>query len=98
MQDVEEAVEAQEEHDVGSDVLDVSAPGNHVELGQNGHRLQPDGVSPQQPVEGEVAVEEEGEHQGSYVDGPVGEGVGLIVVALNVRGGTILWGRLKRMT
>ena len=82
MQNVEEAVETQEQDDVGSDVLDVTALGDHVELRQNRHRLQPDRVGPQHSVGREVPVEEEGQYQGCEVDGPVREGVGLEVVAL----------------
>jgi hypothetical protein len=37
VEDVEEAVEAQEEDDVGCNILDVFAFGDHVELRQDGH-------------------------------------------------------------
>lgn len=90
VEDVEEAVEAQEEHDVRGDVLDVLALRDHVQLRQNGHRLQPDRERPEDAVHREGLVEEEGQDGGPEVERPVREGVGVGVVALRGRRSTIL--------
>jgi hypothetical protein len=42
VQDVKEAVEAEEEDDVRCDVLDILASRDHIELGQDRPCLQPD--------------------------------------------------------
>ena len=85
MEDVEAAVQSQEEHIVRSDVLDVLEAVDHEQLGQNGHRLQPDTERPQEVDGVERLVRDDGGEQGSAVEIVVREGVGLAIEAEIVR-------------
>lgn len=85
MEDVEAAVQSQEEHIVRSDVLDVLEAVDHEQLGQNGHCLQPDTERPQEVDGVERLVRDDGGEQGSAVEIVVREGVGLAIEAEIVR-------------
>lgn len=85
MEDVEAAVQSQEEHIVRSDVLDVLEAVDHEQLGQNGHRLQPDTERPQEVDGVERLVRDDGGEEGSAVEIVVREGVGLAIEAEIVR-------------
>ena len=89
MQNVEEPVEAQEQHDVGSDVLDVLALRDHVQLRQDSPRLQPNRKRLENAIDRKRFVEEEGEDGGGEVKRPVREGVRFCVVALDNEGATM---------
>ena len=90
MQDVEESVEPQEQHYVSRYVFDVLASGDHVELRQDGARLQPDRKRLENAVERDGLMEEEGEDCGGEVECPMREGIRLAIVALHDRRVTIL--------
>lgn len=90
MQDVEEPVKPEEEDYVGRDVFDVLAARDHVELGQDGAGLEPDGEGPEDAVQREGLMEEEGEDCGGEVECPMREGIRLVIVALDASIVTIL--------
>ena len=50
VQDVKEAIKAQEYHNMGCYILDIFALRYHVKLRQNGCSLQPDRKSPQHAI------------------------------------------------
>ena len=73
MEDVEAAVQAQEEHVVGSYVLDVAQLVYHVQLRQDGQRLQPDAERPQEVQRVQRLVDQDGCEEGGGVEVVVGE-------------------------
>ena len=73
MKQVKESVEAKEQNDMGSDVLDVVEARDHVELGKDGKGLQPPGEGLEDPIQGPVVVHDQSQDQGGYVQVPVGE-------------------------
>lgn len=75
---------------MGRYVFDVLASRDHVELRQDGSRLQPDRERPEYAVEGEGLVEEEGQNCGGEVKGPMRKRIGLVIVALRDQRVTIL--------
>lgn len=90
MQYVEESVEAEEQHYVGRYVFDVLASRDHVKLGQDGSGLQPDRERPEDAIQWEGLMEEEGQDCRGEVEGPMREGIRLVIITLDDRSVTIL--------
>ncbi len=79
MQNIKAAVQTQEQHVVGCDILDISQFVYHVELGQNGQRLKPDAERPQKVDWVERLMHNDGCKQSSAVKVVMGEIVGLTI-------------------
>lgn len=97
MDDVEETVQAQEEHDVRRDVLHVIKLRYHVQLRQNCEGLQPPRERLQDAIDRPLGMQDHCEHRRGQVEVVVREAIGLRVIALSKEGVTSLYGRLWRM-
>lgn len=65
MDDVEEPVQPQEEHDVGGDILHVIKFGYHVQLGQDCEGLHPPRECLEDSIQWPLGVDEEAQDGGS---------------------------------
>ena len=67
MHDIEQAIHAQKQDNMRSDVLDIPEFGDHIKLGQDGSRLQPYGEGPEYSIERKLLVDPDSHHKGSQV-------------------------------
>jgi hypothetical protein len=82
VQQIENPIKSQEQDVMSRYVLNILVFGDHIQLGQNGQGLQPNGKCPEYTVDGEFRMHDEGQAKGEEIQPVVWERVRLCVVTL----------------